>query len=261
MATSPHVRAPHPWFSRWFGDYAAKRLRQGFHRVRLLGDSFPAIDPEAPLVIYGNHASWWDPMVALAVRPLFFPNREAYAPIDADMLERYGIFNSLGFFGVERDSLRGVAKFLDHAEAILRRPNALLFLTPQGRFADVRERPLSFQRGIAHLAERIPSALFLPLATEIAYWEESKPEILIHAGRPVSPESQPQREREALLGELEGALERAMDELAAASIARDPAAFRDVFAGSAGVGGLYDFWRTIKARVTGQPINLHHGDR
>lgn len=256
MATSPEVRAPHPWFSRWFADYAANRLRKSFHRVRILGAPPAAIPPEVPLVIYGNHASWWDPLVALAVRPIFFPDRETYAPIEAAMLERYGIFKSLGFFGVERDSVRGVVKFLDHAETILQRPGVILFVTPQGRFADVRERPLGFHRGIAHLAERVPQALFLPLATEITYWEESKPEILLHAGVPVRPVTP---DRSLILGELEKGLEGALDQLAAASIARDPAAFQDIFAGSAGVGGIYDFWRTLKARLTGRPVHLHHG--
>jgi len=259
MRTSPTVRAPHRWFSQWFCDYAAKRLQKNFHRVRLLGDWPEAVPATVPVVIYGNHASWWDPLVGLAAKPIFFPDREAYAPIDAAMLERYGIFKNLGFFGVEQNSARGAISFLDQAEDILRRPGALLFVTPQGRFADVRERPLAFQRGIAHLAGRVPEAWFLPLAMEIAYWEESKPEILLHLAPPVR--FSPETPRESVLAELERSLETAMDQLAAASVARQTDAFRDIFIGTAGVGGIYDFWRTLKARLTGRTINLHHGNR
>ena len=259
MPQGPQIRAPHPWFSRWFADYAARRLRRNFFRVRLLGELPGPVPPEVPLVIYGNHASWWDPLIALAIRPIFFPAREAYAPIDAAMLERYGIFKSLGFFGVDRSSIRGVTDFLDHAEAILRRPNVILLITPQGRFADVRERPLGFQKGIARLAQRVPNALFLPLATEISYWEESKPEILLHVGPPFHPDLS--GSRDAILGELESELEGALDRLSQASIARDPSAFRDLFVGSAGVGGVYDLWRSLKGWLTGRPVNLLHGNR
>jgi len=94
MRTSPTVRAPHRWFSQWFSGYAAKRIQRSFHRVRLLGDWPEPIPTTVPVVIYGNHASWWDPLVALAAKPVFFPDREAYAPIDAAMLERSGIFKT-----------------------------------------------------------------------------------------------------------------------------------------------------------------------
>ncbi len=259
MRTSPQIRAPHPWFSRWFSGYAAKRLRRHFHRVRLLDGESLSDPKDRPLVIYGNHPSWWDPMAALAIKPIFYPNREAYAPIDAEMLERYGVFKSLGFFGVERDSVRGVAGFLDHAEAILRRPRSMLFLTPQSRFADVRERPVRLQRGIAHLAARVPETVFVPLAMELTYWEESKPELLLSAGTAAT--HAPGASRGETLARLEQSLEQAMDRLAEASIARRSEAFSDLFIGSAGVGGLYDAWRALKAIARGRKINLHHSER
>ena len=259
MRTSPQVRAPHPWVSPWFSRYAANRLRNHFHRVRFLKEGSLSVPSQLPLVIYGNHPSWWDPLVALAVKPVFFPDRDAYAPIDAGMLERYGIFKSLGFFGVERDSVRGVASFLDQAELILRRPQSLLFLTPQGRFADVRERPVQLQRGIAHLAARVPETVFLPLAMEIAFWEESKPELLLCAGNAVSPE--PGASRSEILARLEQSLEQAMDRLAAASMARRSEAFTNLLTGTAGIGGIYDVWRVLKAIALGKKINLHHSNR
>lgn len=259
MRAAPNVRAPHPWFSRWFGRYAANRLRKHFHRVRLLKEGYLTVPRHLPLVIYGNHPSWWDPLVALAVKPVFFPGRNAYAPIDAAMLERYGLFKSLGFFGVERDSLRGVASFLDQAETILRRPDTLLFLTPQGRFADVRERPVRLQRGIAHLAARVPETVFLPLAMEIVFWEESKPELLLCAGAAVSHE--PGNSRPETLARLERSLEKAMDQLATASMARRSEAFDNLLTGTAGIGGFYDAWRSLKSFALGKTINLHHSNR
>ena len=52
-----------------------------------------------PLVLYTNHASWWDPLVGLIVKAEFFPDRTLFTPIDATMLERYKMFAKLGFFG------------------------------------------------------------------------------------------------------------------------------------------------------------------
>jgi 1-acyl-sn-glycerol-3-phosphate acyltransferase len=255
------VPPPRRWFARWFTGHAVERLRQGFHGVRLLGPVPRVVPPETPLVVYANHASWWDPLAALGTKPILFPGRtDAYAPIDAEMLERYGIFRWLGFFGVDRDSPRGASRFLDEAADILRRPGSVLYVTPQGRFADVRERPLGFRRGIAHLALRVPEAVFLPLAMECTFWEESRPELLLHVGEPWSgaPESGA-GSLERVLRDLEQGLEAAMDRLAEASVGRRREAFTVLFRGQAGVGGVYDAWRWVRAKLAGRSPRLHHG--
>ena len=61
----------------------------------------------------------------------------------------------------------------------------LLAVTPQGRFADVRERPVHFEAGLGHLAARVQRALFVPFAVEYVFWEERLPEILVRFGEPV----------------------------------------------------------------------------
>jgi len=48
-----------------------------------------------------------------------WPDRTHYAPMDAAMLARYGIFRRLGMFGVEAGTLRGAAAFLRAGQAIL----------------------------------------------------------------------------------------------------------------------------------------------
>lgn len=255
MSPLSPVPEPKPWLSGWFSHYSGKRLRKAFHQLRLFGSEPPALT--GPLIAYANHSSWWDPLVALAIRPLFFPGRQAYAPIAAEMLERYGIFKHLGFFGVDRSSTRGVVDYLNRAEEVLRRPGAMLYLTPQGRFADARERPLHLQRGIGSLAERVAGAQFLPMAVEYVFWEESKAEILLHFGEVRQfPDKVDRNEANAV---LERALEAAQDRLAEAAVRRDATQFRTVFRGRTGVGGVYDWWRSLRAWAAGRPPELGHG--
>lgn len=255
MSQLPSIPEPNPWLIGWFSGYAQNRLRKAFHQLRLFGPEPPAT--AEPLIAYANHSSWWDPLVALAIRPLFFPGRQAFAPIAAEMLERYGIFKHLGFFGIDRTSPRGVVEYLNQAEAVLRRPGAMLYLTPQGRFADARERPPKLQRGIGCLAERVANACFLPMAVEYVYWEESKAEILLHFGEIRRfPETV---SRDDACQVLERALEAAQDRLAEAALRRDAQQFRTVFRGQAGVGGIYDGWRRLRAWASGRPPELEHG--
>ena len=61
-------------------------------------------------------------------------------------------------------------------------PGKALMMTPQGEFTDVRSRPVQFKPGLARLAADC-GAIVQPLATEFVFWEESRPEILLHFGR------------------------------------------------------------------------------
>ena len=109
------------------------------------------------------------------------------------MLERYGFFKHLGFFGLEPQTQRGARKFLRTTHAILASSGNAVWLTPQGRFMDVRERPLRLQDGLGALARHEPSAAFVPLAIEYSFWTEPRPEILVSFGEPIVPATEPSR--------------------------------------------------------------------
>ena len=88
------------------------------------------------------------------------------------MLRQYGFFERIGVFGVDRTRPAAPRDFLRAARRHPVAPDRLLWITAQGRFADVRERPLGLRPGVARLAELAPDAPFLPLAVEYAFWNE-----------------------------------------------------------------------------------------
>jgi 1-acyl-sn-glycerol-3-phosphate acyltransferase len=193
-----------------------------FRAVRLSHASHLASFHEERLIIYGNHSSWWDPMVMMLLGAKLMRQRQHYAPIDAESLKTYRILKYLGLFGVEMKTARGATRFLRTGHAILER-SGVLWVTPQGRFADVRERPLAFKPGLAALAARARSGcIVLPLAAEYVFWNERQPEALLRFGDPVRVEGQTS---ESLQKELEAALITTMEALKLEAMARDPAAF------------------------------------
>jgi len=139
---------------RLFGRYAARLLRRSFAGVRLLDPATTGSPPElpsGPVIVAMNHASWWDPLVGLLLSQRLghlFGGRAHAAPMEAGALQRYGFFRWLGFYPVDRSSRRGLVRFVGESEAILDRPGAALWITPQGRFADPRERPLRVESGV-----------------------------------------------------------------------------------------------------------------
>ena len=259
--------APLPRISRallhWFTGYSRRYIRRHFHSLRIARAGLPPAPQGLPIVLYMNHASWWDPLVCLVLKAEFFPNRAGFAPIDLAALDRYKLLRQLGFFGVEQGTRRGAVQFLRTAETILREPNHLLALTPQGRFSDVRERPLRFQSGLGHLAARVDRALFVPLAIEYVFWEERLPEILVRFGEPV-PVGHDHRAAfpPAYWTDLfEQKLAAAQDALSLESKLRDPAVFQEVLRGGTGQGGIYDCWRAFRAKLRGEKFNPEHGDK
>ncbi len=95
----------------------------------------------------------------------------------------------------------------------------------------------------------------LPLAYEYTFWDERLPEILANCGEPLSfthasADAGPQ---------VEAALARTQDELAALALTRDPRCFASVMSGAAGVSGIYALYQRARAALTGKPYQAEHG--
>ena len=249
-----------PGLLRWFRWYGRRYVRRHFHALRLSRDGRPQIDAGVPLVVFLNHAAWWDPLVGLCLAERLFADRVAYAPIEAAALGRYRFMERLGLFGIEPGTRRGSIRFLRVARAVLAQPNTALWLTPEGRFADPRERPLRFRPGLAHLARGMHSGVLLPLALEYPFWEERSAEALARFGEPLPIEGKSQLTVEQWNSLLEDRLRATQDALAEQAIRRRPDEFETILSGSAGVGGVYDLWRRFRAWLRGKKFRPEHGD-
>ncbi|MFP5286270.1 MAG: lysophospholipid acyltransferase family protein [Thermoanaerobaculia bacterium] len=243
-----------------FARYGERYVARSFHAVRLSKVQWP--DTRAlrgrPLVVCLNHPSWWDPMICLLLATRLFPDRRHYAPIEAAALSKYRFFEKLGFFGIEPGTVRGARRFLEVGREIVEQRDSVLWITAAGRFADPRERPVHLRPGLGHLVCRMKEGFVLPLALEYPFWEERFPEALARFGRAVTVEETSMRASDwtAVLGAW---LESAQDELTAEALERDPARFELLLGGRAGVGGTYDLWRRLEARLRGERFEAAHG--
>jgi len=253
---SPRLLRAFSAYSRWY-------VARHFHSIRISrAGTIPSVDG-LPLVIYVNHASWWDPLICLTLQNTLFAKRQAYAPIDSQALRKYRFFSRLGFFGVDQNQLRGVRQFLRAAQAVLSQPNTILWLTPQGRFADVRERPVRFKSGLGHLPRCIERAAFVPLALEYTHWEERKLEVLGRFG-PISIAGG-RTGSGAIKGmnwtqHFQQQLQATQDALSREVQSRIPGDFETLLRAGSGVGFIYDAWRALRAALAGQNFQREHGN-
>jgi 1-acyl-sn-glycerol-3-phosphate acyltransferase len=211
-----------------------------------------------PLIVYANHSSWWDPMVSVLLAETLLPGRKHYAPMDSAALKRYPILGKIGIFPVEMATARGAAQFLRTSQAILA-SGGVVWITPQGRFADARTRPLGFKPGLGALAARTPEVLVVPLAIEYTFWDERLPETLLRFGKPLRlDEGMSTNEASE---QLERALVETMEALKGSAMGRDASAFRVLLQGGRGTGGVYGVGRWMRGMFTRRPVQIDHTER
>jgi 1-acyl-sn-glycerol-3-phosphate acyltransferase len=248
-----------PRLVAWFSGYVKSYFRRHFNAVRTLNANPDLSGGEEPLIVVANHPSWWDPLHFLLLASSELPGRRMYGPFDAEALGRYRLFEKLGAFGVDR-SPRGAASFLRTSLAVTRRPDAVLWITAEGEFADPRCRPLGLMPGVGHVAKRLERGAVVPVAVEYPFWSERLPEALSLFGTPIDVCSHSPLDADDWTGLIAERLTATMDELASKAMARNPALFRTLLRGRAGVGGAYDLWRRVRARLRGERFDPRHLD-
>jgi 1-acyl-sn-glycerol-3-phosphate acyltransferase len=257
-AANPAWAPPSRLMLSWFAAYLHWYIGRHFHALRVTNaHRFPATT--GPLIVYANHASWWDPLAFIVLSRYVSPGAAHYAPMDAAALKHYAILSKLGLFPVENGTRRGATQFLRASQEILATPNSVLWVTPEGRFTDMRTRPAVFRPGLAALVARLGTCTVLPLAFEYTFWNEKLPEVLISWGTPIHIKEGATQSAEQWGEHLTSALEATQDELAALAMQRDPALFTTVLSGRVGIGGVYETWKRLLALISGRAYQGSHG--
>lgn len=239
-----------------FRQYVRRFIGRNFNAVRIANMASLIEAPRRPLICFVNHPGWWDPMAAVLITDELLTGRRFFAPMDAVALRHYPILERVGFFPLERDTVGGTREFLRRSRAILEDDQAVLWLTPTGRFTDVRERA-PFMGGLGHLSMSPSAISLLPVAVEYTFWNERRPELLIEFGDVIDSTELPS-DKLARTSRLEEELDRVQTSLAEKAVERDPHRFTTVVTGAAGVGGWYDGYRRMFAWMSGSPFQSRH---
>jgi len=264
------------WIQQGFHAFLGRYLRRHFHCIGLQGDGFDpssVTDPlgeHVPTIVYANHPAWWDPLIAHYLNHLLFQRRQFYAPIDADALSRYRVFEKLGFYGINLKSTSGAAAFLKTSMSILRGQQTALWITPEGRFCDARDHGAALMPGLAHLCSKLSVAdehdspqrrwRVIPMALEYAFWDERLPVCMVRFGQPFEAATCQGWGKPQWNLRLAERLRENQTALAQSVIARNPAAFKSLMVGKVGAGFLYDSMRRVKSWLNRERFRAEHGE-
>jgi 1-acyl-sn-glycerol-3-phosphate acyltransferase len=258
---------PPPPITQWLVDgfvwYSQRLMRRHFHSLAV--DTRQLVwpggePPSEPVILFANHPGWWDPIIGMLLSRRFFSQHRLYAPIDAAALKRYQVLSKLGFYGIDLSSRQGAAQFLSTSNAILASPKGSIWLTPEGRFCDVRDHDAGLMPGLTHLVARHPNAWVVPFAIEYVFWEERLPEALVRFGSPHLAQRYSGVPKRALAVELEQLLRREQRGLAESSLRRTVGDFQTLFV-TRPPGSIYDTLRSIVTRLRGGRFDPRHGTK
>lgn len=203
--------AKNSWFENIFAVYNRNLFRRRFNSFQARGLPNLSVG-SAPLLLYANHTSWWDGLVAFELSRR--AGLDAYWMMEERQLSRLRLFRRLGAFSVVREDAREAYRSIEYAAGLLNKGSAV-WIFPQGEIVPSGKRPLAFYPGAAAILEKAERSASVPLAIRYEFRGGFKPDIFVSIGSVQRFEKDENAERKETTSRLEAALENELNKLAA----------------------------------------------
>ena len=200
-------------FERLFAIYNRNLLLRRFHSIRVSGlDFLLNKNSNRPLIIYCNHSSWWDGLVAFQISRQ--TRLQSFVMMEEIHLRKLFLFRLLGAFSVVREKPRQALKSVNYAAKILmNNPKNTLWIFPQGEILPNDTRPLKFYNGLAKIIEKVGNCSTVSLSMRYEFLGEFKPQIFIKILEPEDFSGSEDFETKKLTAKLEERLIENLDGL------------------------------------------------
>jgi 1-acyl-sn-glycerol-3-phosphate acyltransferase len=171
------IRARHRrFFVIFFMIYTKMMLWRHFHQVVTKADFK---DRGLPLIMVGNHFSWWDGFIANFINNTIL-HRKFYIMMMEEQLASRMFLSKAGAYSINKSS-RSMAESLIYSSELLKDRNNLVVLYPQGEFESLYQRPVHFERGISWIASKNVNPIQLIFYVALVdYFSNRKPTLTVY---------------------------------------------------------------------------------
>ena len=171
-------------FEKIFAVYNRSLLKRRFHSFHISGLNYLFNkNPNVPLIIYCNHSSWWDGLVAFQISHKARLN--SYVMMEEKQLKDLFLFRRLGAFSVVREKPREAIQSIRYAAQLLKQDStSTLWIFPQGEILPNDLRPLKFFNGLSKIIEQTENCETASLSIRYEFLGEFKPRILVKIDEP-----------------------------------------------------------------------------
>ena len=171
------------WFETIFARYNRNLIKRRFHSVQVSGlDFLREKNATIPFIIYGNHSSWWDGLVAFEI--FRQAKLDAFFMMEEKQLKKLFLFQRLGAFSIVRENRREAVKSINYSAELLKKSSRTLLIFPQGEIVSNDARPIKFYNGLSRIIEKIGEVYAVPIAMRYEFLGEFKPQIFVKIGLP-----------------------------------------------------------------------------
>jgi hypothetical protein len=151
-------------------------IRFYFHRVIIKGDFN---DSDLPVLLIGNHFSWWDGFIANLLNNKIF-HRKFHIMMLEEQLSRRMFLNKAGAYSIKRGS-RSVMESLHYTRDLLNGKENLVVLYPQGEFESIYRTTVRFEKGISAIVAGLKNKFHVVFyAALVDYFSHRKPALTIY---------------------------------------------------------------------------------
>ncbi|GAA5521181.1 lysophospholipid acyltransferase family protein [Aliifodinibius salicampi] len=204
-----------PLFIKGFRIYTYYLFKRRFSKVWLKQEYQP--DNSSKTIYYLNHHSWWDGLIPFLLNEYIFHQR-ARAVMGIQQMQKYSFFKKIGAFSINRNDQRQTLRSLRYAVESFERPNASLFIYPQGEITPPGSS-LHFEKGLAWLSQQLTDIEIVPIGIYIHTVRNDKPELHLWIGPSIKTETS--HSKQELTQKFENKLENILEKL------RETAGFDD----------------------------------
>ena len=180
----------HGWPRHLIGGLIRRRFQSRFFAVRVQGSdrlrSALADEPGGTLFL-ANHSCWWDLFLVHLLNETI--PVDGYGMMQHANLARFGFFRRIGAFSIDAANPASVRASIDYACELLKRPDAGVWVFPQGSILGNDARPLGFKPGLRLLVKRAGRVRVVAVAFRYEFWQDERPEVFIRFGEPKWVES------------------------------------------------------------------------
>ena len=167
-----------------FKPYVTGLLGRDFRSLRVVGTE-PSVPAGLPLIVIGNHNTWWDGFFIYLLNLRVF-RRRLYLMMAERQLKRFPFFSHVGAFSVNPGHPRSVRESLSYAAGLLSLKDTLLCVFPQGVMTPYGASALVFRPGLEKIVTMYGGEVALvQVAIKCAFLEERKPEVFFLLDDPV----------------------------------------------------------------------------
>ena len=185
------IKAKHHFLlDPFFRFYVIRKMNRMFQSVELLGD---VANKEQPVLLIGNHVSWWDGIWALNLNQQVF-HRKYYFMMLEEQLRKNWFFEYTGGFSIQKKS-KSIIETFDYTAELLENKKNLVLLFPTGKIQSIHKNEFIFEKGVEKILQKVKNEVQVVfMINMVDYFSNAKPSVFTffeeHTGNYTTPEMQ-----------------------------------------------------------------------